>query len=281
MTYRELYDLAVKSLQNADIAEAGLDARLILEAVFEGNRNLLLLDGEKEAPSEKILGFRELVEQRAMHIPLQQLLGVQNFMGLDFKVNDKVLIPRQDTETLVEEVLIELHDGMSVLDMCTGSGAILISLLNYKNDCIGVGSDLSAEALSVARENASRLLPEEKQKNISFLQGDLFEPVEGKFDRIVSNPPYIPTEVIPTLMPEVRDHEPLMALDGDRDGLRFYRQIIAQSKDYLYHGGMLYFEIGYDQKEAVIGLMKEAGFVQITCVKDLAGLDRVVYGTYL
>lgn len=281
MTYRELYDLAVSSLQNADIAEASLDARLLLEAVFEGNRNLLLLDGKKEASTEKIPGFMELVEKRAKHIPLQQLLGVQNFMGLDFKVNDKVLIPRQDTETLVEEVLIELHDGMSVLDMCTGSGAILISLLSYKNDCIGVGSDLSADALLVAKENARRLLPEEKQKNISFLQGDLFEAVEGKFDRIVSNPPYIPTEVIPTLMPEVRDHEPLMALDGDRDGLRFYREIISKSKDYLYHGGMLYFEIGHDQREAVMELMKEAGFVQITCVKDLAGLDRVVYGTHL
>lgn len=279
MTHRQIYDQAVERLQAVAIEEAKLDARLLLEYAFEANRNLLLVHGDEEADTEKTKLYQEYIARRERHIPLQHITGVQNFMGLDFQVNDAVLIPRQDTEVLVEEVLMELHDGMSVLDMCTGSGAILISLLQYKNDCVGVGCDLSEAALEVAKKNASNLLSAEKQENISFVHSDLFEAVEGKFDRIVSNPPYIQTQVIETLMPEVRDHEPRMALDGEADGLAFYRKIVAESKQYLYYGGMLYFEIGYDQKDAVMELMEQAGFAEVTAVKDLAGLDRVVYGT--
>ena len=170
----------------------------------------------------------------------------------------------------------ELHDGMRVLDLCTGSGCILISLLHYSNDCEGVGVDISGEALKVAKENAARLLGENAK--VSFLEGDLYEKAEGFFDRIVSNPPYIRPEVIEGLMPEVKEHEPRIALDGGADGLTFYRRIIAGSKAHLKPGGMLFFEIGCDQAEAVAGLMEEGGYEEIRVIRDYAGLDRVVSG---
>jgi release factor glutamine methyltransferase len=198
-------------------------------------------------------------------------------MGLDFKVNEHVLIPRQDTEILVEEVLRELHDGMDILDMCTGSGCILISLLNYSNDCHGVGVDISEAALAVAEENSEQLLG--NNENICFIKSNLFENVTGKYDVIVSNPPYIRKNVIPGLMPEVREHDPYIALDGGEDGLDFYREIVDECGKYLYGGGKLYFEIGYDQADAVKNLMEKAGFIDINVVKDYAGLDRVLYGT--
>jgi len=279
MTYREVLAQATAMLLEADIAEASLDARVLLEFVFQGDRNLILVHGEEQADSDKVELYREMIRKRSLHIPLQHLTHTQNFMGLDFYVDENVLIPRQDTEVLVEEVLLELHDGMSVLDMCTGSGAIAISLLQYKNDCSALGVDYSMEALQIARKNADSLLPEQKREAISFVHSNLFEQVEGKFDRIVSNPPYIRTQVIEELMPEVRDFEPRMALDGMEDGLYFYRQIITEGKKHLYRGGMMYFEIGYDQKDDVMALMREAGFAQIEAKKDYAGLDRIVYGT--
>lgn len=279
MTYRTLLTEAVEMLQNADVAEASLDARLLLEYAFEGDRNLILVHGEEEADEEKAKLYMSLVQKRSSHVPLQYITHVQNFMGLDFYVDEAVLIPRQDTEVLVEEVLLELHDGMSVLDMCTGSGAIAISLMQYKNDCSAVGVDLSEAALAVAKKNAQTLLAPEKSEKITFVHSDLFAQVEGKFDRIVSNPPYIQSSVIEGLMPEVRDFEPRMALDGTEDGLYFYRKIIGEAKQYLYRGGMLYFEIGYDQKDAVMALMQEAGFAEVTAKQDFAGLDRIVYGT--
>jgi release factor glutamine methyltransferase len=192
-----------------------------------------------------------------------------------------VLIPRQDTEILVEEVMRELHDGMSILDMCTGSGCILISLLKYSNNCQGTGADLSEEALATARENAVSILGADNVGSISFVRSNIFENISGKYDVIVSNPPYICSDVIPTLMPEVRDYDPHMALDGGEDGLYFYRIIVQESREYLCGGGRLYFEIGADQAEAVKSLMENAGFKDINVVKDYAGLDRVLYGTYV
>ncbi|MCH5344516.1 MAG: peptide chain release factor N(5)-glutamine methyltransferase [Acetatifactor sp.] len=280
MTYQECYDWGKETLEQAEISEAALDARLLLEHVFLLDLNGLLMRGAEEADDGNLSVYQRLIHKRTEHTPLQHLTGLQNFMGLDFKVNEHVLVPRQDTETLVEEVLRELSDGMRILDMCTGSGCILISLLHYTNDCQGVGVDISQDALAVARENAESLLGE-KAESVVFLSGDLFEPVSGKFEFIVSNPPYIASEVISTLMPEVRAHEPIMALDGGEDGLRFYRRISEESKKYLKNGGMLYFEIGHDQADAVSELMESMGFREIRVVKDLAGLDRVVYGTYI
>ncbi len=202
-------------------------------------------------------------------------------MGLEFTVNEKVLIPRQDTEILVEEVLRDLHDGSRILDMCTGSGCILISLLHYSNDCQGTGADISGDALCVARENAARILAGKKDDTVArFVESDLFERVEGRFDILVSNPPYIRSAVIPELAEEVRGNEPILALDGAEDGLLFYRRIIKQGKEHLCGGGRLFFEIGYDQGVAVKGMMEEAGYADVRIVKDFSGLDRVVYGRY-
>lgn len=289
MKYAELYRIGKENLIKADIEEAELDARLLLEYICHTNRNDLLVHGDREVSPENETQYLEWIDKRATHIPLQHITGVQEFMGLEFEVNEHVLIPRQDTEILVEEILKDLHDGTRILDMCTGSGCILISLLNYSNDCEGVGADISEKALAVAERNGEKLLAGKKDDTrYSFVKSDLFElfyekadPVheyDNKFDIIVSNPPYIRSDVIPTLMEEVRVHEPVGALDGMEDGLFFYRKITAQSKDFLQSGGKLFYEIGYDQGEAVKNIMEADGFLDVKVIKDFAGLDRVVYG---
>ena len=281
MTYRECYEQGCRTLQAAGIEEATLDARLLLEAVCGTDRNDLLVHGEQPVMPQAEEKYLHWIRQRAEHIPLQQLTGEQDFMGLTFSVNEHVLIPRQDTEILVEEVLKELHDRMRILDMCTGSGCILLSLLHYSNDCEGLGVDLSAEALEVAGQNVLKVLTPEKAEHAHFLQSDLFEKVEGKFEIIVSNPPYIASAEVEKLMPEVRDHEPRMALDGTEDGLHFYRRIIKEAGKHLVNSGMLFFEIGYDQGQAVSELMRTEGYCDVQVVQDYAGLDRVVFGTYV
>ena len=276
MQYQELYRMGKDRLTEAKVPEPELDARLLLEEVCGTDRNDLLVHGDKEVPPEQCDRYVEYIQRRQKREPLQQITGYQEFMGLRFKVTPDVLIPRQDTEILVEEVMRYVHDGMHILDMCTGSGCILLSLLKYSNDCEGTGCDISEPALKVAEENAKEL-----SLNASFVQSNLFENISGKYEFIVSNPPYIPTGVIPTLMEEVRDHEPVSALDGREDGLYFYREIVEKAGEYLYPGGMLFFEIGYDQAEKVSSLMRQAGYQEVTVCKDLAGLDRVVYGTLL
>ena len=275
MTYREAYDEGVLQLMQADIAEAKLDARLLLEFVCDTDRNTLLVHGDREVLGQEYDRYISCIKRRACHIPLQHLTGVQEFMGLSFEVNEHVLIPRQDTEILVEVVMKHLHDGMRILDVCTGSGCILLSLLRYSNDCAGVGVDISKEALSVATRNRDAL-----GLSADFIQSDLFEKVEEKFEIIVSNPPYIRTEVIDTLMEEVKEHEPYIALDGKEDGLFFYRKIIESAGEYLCKGGRIFFEIGYDQGQQVSELLSEAGYREIEVVKDYAGLDRVVHALF-
>lgn len=280
-TYGEVYQQGEALLREAQIDEAALDARLLLEFVCGTDRNTLLAHGDREVADEEYDNYRELIGRRAAHVPLQHLTGEQEFMGLTFIVNRDVLVPRQDTEVLVEEVMKNLHDGMRILDLCTGSGCILLSLLQYSNDCTGVGVDLSREALAVAGENYERLRGERPEMEASFREGDLFEALEKgeRFDIIVSNPPYIETGEIPALMPEVREHEPMMALDGGADGLAFYRRIAGGAGDYLNGGGMLFFEIGCGQADQVRKIMAQAGFRQIEIVKDFAGLDRVAFGS--
>lgn len=275
MNYREAFETGKGALAAAGIEEAELDARLLLEEICGTDRNTLLVHGDRNVTEEELAQYKEMLEKRSAHIPLQQIIGRQSFMGLDFYVDENVLIPRQDTELLVEEALQELHDGMRILDMCTGSGCILLSLLKYSNDCEGIGADISEKALKVAERNRVQLGLE----NAAFIRSDLFEAVEGKFDLLVSNPPYICSDVIDTLMPEVREHEPRQALDGSADGLHFYRRILADCRAYLKPGGMLLFEIGYDQGEAVKRLMEENGFLEVEVKKDYGGLDRVVLGT--
>lgn len=276
MKYKELYAYGSDRLKKAGIAEAALDARLMLEHVCHTDRNDLLVHGDKEIAEEQQENYVNCIRRRTAHEPLQYITGEQEFMGLTFEVNPQVLIPRQDTETLVEETMRILHDGMNILDMCTGSGCILLSLMKYSNNCSGIGADISEEALKVARRNAERLQIED----VCFMQSNLFDKIEERFDVIISNPPYIKSGVIPELMEEVRDYEPIGALDGTENGLFFYDAIIKEAPQYLNRGGYLLFEIGCDQAEEVSARMENAGFKAVSVVKDLAGLDRVVYGYY-
>ena len=273
MNYTEAFLMGMQKLKEAEIGEAQLDARLLLEEVCGTDHNTLLCHGDREVSEAEEEQYRKALEQRAVHVPLQHLLGYQDFMGLRFQVNEHVLIPRQDTEILVEEAMRYLHDGMRILDLCTGSGCILLSLLHYSNDCEGTGVDISKEALQVAALNAELL-----GIKADFLKSDLYEKVTGKFDLLVSNPPYIERKVIPTLMEEVREYDPYIALDGGEDGLDFYRRIIGGAQDYLKRGGQILMEIGSGQAQAVSELLREAGFKEIDVCRDFAGLDRVVSG---
>lgn len=276
--YREIYEEGVRVLAEAGIEEAQLDARLLLEHICRTTRQDLLAHGDRRVGPQEQAGYLELIGKRSRHIPLQYLTGVQDFMGLTFRVNENVLIPRQDTEILVEEALRGGCDYVRLLDMCTGSGCILLSLLHYSNNSSGIGIDISEKALQTAKENADWLGVQGAQ----FKCGNLFEALseEEKFDIILSNPPYISSGVIAGLMEEVREHEPLQALDGGADGLFFYRRITEEAGHYLNRGGKLYYEIGFDQAQSVTGLLEEHGYKDIRVVKDYAGLDRVVYGTF-
>ncbi len=274
-TYKQLYEYGKAELAEAGIAEAQLDARLLLEYVCGTDHNTLLVHGEREVEEPKSTAYCDLILQRVAHTPLAYIKGTQEFMGLEFSVNKQVLIPNQDTETLVEEAMRLMHDGMRVLDLCTGSGCIALSLLHYTNDTSAVATDISEAALTVAVQNAGQLKLTER---VSFAETDLFPVQKEKFDLIVSNPPYIPTEVIETLAPEVKDHEPRLALDGTEDGLSFYRRIIRTAPEWLFESGWLILEIGYDQGEAVSAMMRENGFRDIEVIRDLGGKDRVVTG---
>lgn len=275
MKLNDLLMRGIQTLEDAGIEEAKLDAKWMLMHFLHVTQSDLLAHGDREVDEPYALLYDTYIQKRAMHIPMQQLTHEQEFMGLSFYVDENVLVPRQDTELLVEEVMKTGLCGVRILDMCTGSGCILLSLLTYMNESRGMGVDLSDAALFVAKRNAEALSLAERAE---FRQGDLFAAVDDgeKFDILVSNPPYIATKEIDGLMPEVKEHEPRMALDGGESGLVFYERIVADAKNYLVPGGKLYFEIGYDQGVAVSRLLAGAGFVNIEVHKDYAGLDRVV-----
>ena len=275
LTLQMIYKEGMETLEHAGIPDAKLDAWYLLEYVTGISRASYFGDPKREVPKEQAESYREVILRRAGHIPLQHITGEQEFMGYTFLVNPDVLIPRQDTETLTEEALKFTEPGMKVLDLCTGSGCILISLMKKCHGLTGTGCDISEKALKMARENGRRL-----QVEASWIQSDLFEQISERFDLIVSNPPYIRTGVIEELQEEVRLHDPWIALDGKKDGLYFYRRIIAESTGYIRDNGAMMFEIGHDQAEDVVRLMEEAGYTQIRVKKDLAGLDRVVTGRY-
>ncbi len=275
MTLREAFALGKDLLKNK-IEEYETDAWLLLEGACGCTRNDLYLRGNDPLSEEQETLYKEYLEQRSRRIPVQHILGVQCFCGLDFIVTPDVLCPSQDTEILIEEAIKRIRPGSSILDMCTGSGCIILTLLHFVKDCKGTAADLSEKALAVAVQNAKKL-----EKECTFIHSDLFENIEGRYDVIVSNPPYIATKEIEALEPEVRDMEPRMALDGMEDGLFFYRKIVSASVQYLNPEGWLMFEIGYDQGEQVSEMMKSAGYVDVKVVGDLAGLDRVVIGKLL
>ena len=273
MTYREAVEFGTKCLTDAGVPDAALDAWYLLQMVCKIERSYYYVHGEEDITQDAQKEYEISVQKRAEHIPLQYIIGEQEFMGLRFKVNSNVLIPRQDTETLVEQVLKIVKPGMKVLDLCTGSGCVLISVLKNAPELTGMGSDISKTALLVAKENAKL-----HEVDAEWVRSDLFDNITETFDVIMANPPYIPTGEILSLMPEVRDFEPENALDGGADGLDFYRKIAGQVKDYLNPGGYVYMEIGYDQGEAVSELMRNAGFTEVEVIKDLARNDRVVKG---
>ena len=273
MTYKQAEQKGEQLLETAGIMDAKIDAWLLLEMVAKIDRSFYFTHINEEVDPEVLTEYERVVEKRAEHVPLQYITGEQEFMGMTFKVNSNVLIPRQDTETLVEEALKVIEPQMEVLDLCTGSGCILLSILKNAPTVKGTGSDISKQALLLAKENA-RLHDLEAE----WVRGNLFDNVNGQYDVIVSNPPYISQTEIPTLMPEVAQFEPMEALDGGPDGLDFYRKITQEAPQYLKENGYLFFEIGYDQGAAVQQLMTTAGFSDVTVIKDLAGNDRVVKG---
>ena len=260
-----------KMLAQAGIDEAELDARYILEYITGLNSAQYFIHSEDIIEKNKAEEFFRLIERRSKRIPLSYVIGTRDFFGLTFKVDENVLIPEQETELLVEEV-IKHSEGKSVLDMCTGSGCIAISIALFGKPSKVAASDISEKALKVARENAKSL----KAGEISFIQGDMFENVTDKFDIIVSNPPYIETGEIDELMPEVRDYIPRLALDGDIDGLKFYRIISKEAVKKLNKNGRIFYEIGYNQSRAVASILLENGFTDVKIMKDYSGLDRIV-----
>jgi release factor glutamine methyltransferase len=340
MIIKEAYDFGMTILQKAGVADYQKDSFYLLEHVTGINRGKYYANQSHKISKREWQEYLTLINQRKERIPLQHLIGTQEFMGLPFKVNSHVLIPRQDTEILVETTLeiikniddikrnnkvdevgsderdksnkrdkaeddkrdIKVDDEeLRILDMCTGSGCILISILCYATkkttNIKGVAVDISMEALEVAKENAilngidittPDLTVDSENRDINsfkgsgtqitFLQSDLFTKLDGRYNIIVSNPPYIPTQEIETLEEEVKDHDPILALDGKEDGLYFYRQIAKDSQKHLTEDGVLIFECGWNQGEEVSQIMESHGFVETKIIEDLNGQERVVLG---
>lgn len=280
--YRDAYEFARATLADAGVDEARLEARLLLEYVCHTTRNDLYAHPDRELTRKEQETLDALLKRREKREPLSYLTREREFMGLRFVCAPRALIPRQDTETLVEEAMPHLFDGMRFLDLCAGTGCVALSLLKYSNDTTAVATEIDQTAADVARQNADVLGLSDR---IEIAVCDLFPPEEATpengFDLIVSNPPYIRTEEIETLQAEVRDYEPRIALDGGADGLTFYRRIAAQAGNYLARGGRLFVEIGCDQESDVRALFENAGFRDVTVARDLNGRPRVVSGSYI
>lgn len=273
MTIKEVLKIGVEELKNINIQEPISKARLILAFELCKNKEYLITHDEEEIEEKVFNSFFGKIQRLIDGEPLQYLTGQQEFMKLNFMVNKNVLIPRQDTEILVEEVLKLTNDfkDLKILDMCTGSGAIAISISKFILNVKVYAVDISNNALEVAKYNNEKL-----NTNVVFIESDLFQNVKGKFNIIVSNPPYIKTSVINELEEEVKN-EPKLALDGGQDGLFFYRKIIENAHNFLEQKGYLCLEIGYDQKDGVIDIINKTGkYKEVYYKKDLAGNDRIV-----
>ncbi len=274
MVIRKLLEEALNTLRKSEIENAMFEANLIVRTVLELSPIDMVLSYKKEVEEDKIKRVCEFLKRRSEGEPLQYILGVQEFMGLEFLVNPDVLVPRADTETLVEAVLSQ-NKGMNILDICTGSGCIALSIAHFNKNAFVIGLDISDEAIALAEKNAQKL---GLSKRVRFEKRDILSDMpNGVFDVVVSNPPYIKTKEIATLQKEVRLYEPHIALDGGEDGLDFYRRIIKISPMLLQKGGKLFLEVGYDQAKEVSDMMKE-NFQNIKIIKDLCGIQRVVKG---
>ena len=279
MTVREILQYGKHALEDSRNEYAKYESRVLLEEVLGIKYMQMLVNPDASVSSEAENRYKEMLEKRRQHYPLQYILGYAHFMDYTFIVNEHVLIPRNDTEVLVETVDQLLNSkafesrSVTLLDLCSGSGCIGISLKLYHDNVNLALCDISKDALEVASRNLKKY-----QLDAALLESDLFTNVKEQYSIIVCNPPYIERDVIPTLMPEVKDYEPMQALDGGVSGLDFYQAILADVHQYLNRDGYLFFEIGYNQGQAVSGLMKNAGFCDVCVKKDYAGLDRIVYG---
>lgn len=318
ITFRSLLNEAEEKLKNVNVPDPRYDARALLMCAFHIDPAHFLLYEESELRSiipkvfpdegalEDAIGkYWDSISRREKREPLQQILGTAGFYGLDFRVTSDVLCPRADTETLIDGVLGNLmydnipesflgmkeaverltsghqivdKDSSSLLDMCTGSGCIGITLAKFGKFQSITAVDISENALKIATYNRDHILGEKDKEKVKLIHSDMFAQVTGKYDVIVSNPPYIPSGVVDTLEAEVKDYEPRIALDGTEDGLEFYRILASQSPKYLKEGGYVFFEIGYDQGESVSELLLQAGFKEVMILKDFGDNDRVVTG---
>lgn len=271
MKLKEILEQCVKTLKENDIPEATNKARRILAFLLNVDKEYLIINYEQEIREKDIQKINEYINQLAEGKPIQYIVGKQEFMGIDFMVNEKVLIPQPDTEILVEKTIeiLKKYAKPSVLDLCTGSGAIAISISHYIPESEVYASDISKEALQIAKLN-------DKNNKIKFIVSNLFQDIENKFDVIVSNPPYIRSDEIKLLSKEVQN-EPLIALDGGKDGLNFYREIIEQAPSFLKPKGYLCLEIGDEQLKMVTNIIKQTRhYENIKAYKDLGGNDRVI-----
>ena len=297
MKLKQLINLSKKNLQQNKIKDSNIKIKLLIEHIFNIKKEQIILSYDKKIKKEKILEFNSLLDKLKNGVPIQYIINKQEFMGLHFYVNENVLIPQPDTETLVEEVIKYCNiirknnyetsstnckennkknycksKKIKILDLCTGSGIIGISLCKYLGNVETYASDINAKALDIARKNA-----EDNNVSIQFIHSDMFNNIQEKaFDIIVSNPPYIESGVIKKLSKEVQN-EPKLALDGGRDGLRFYKIIAENAKEFLKQEGIIFLEIGYDQKEKVEKIFSNYNYYSnIKCIKDLSGNDRVI-----
>ncbi len=287
MTWQALMKEELERLRQADIPEADSDIRLFAMDVAGCTYSTLILRMAEDATEEQAQKLHAYVTERMTHKPCQYILGTQEFMGMEFATVPEVLIPRPETELLVEQACERLKKliekkrkqtgdrELRVLDMCCGSGCIGISVAKLVPAVSVDLADISDAAITLTKKNRERL-----QADCTVIQTDLFAQIEEKYDMIISNPPYIRTDEIPKLMAEVRDFEPHLALDGKEDGLYFYDKIIREAREYLYEDGYILFEIGQDQLDAVRGFLVENGYVDIEGMKDYAGLDRIVTARY-
>lgn len=285
---RDALRLAVLQLQQADIASASLDARLLLQHVLGVSREQLLVNDQLAMTPQQEIDYQNLITKRALHQPVSQLIGTKEFWGIHFSVSESTLDPRPDSETLIEAILKnkkDRHAPYRVLDLGTGSGCLLLSLLHEYPNATGLGVDICDKALSTAKRNANAQsqpithlggINTSANQRVQFLQSRWADKVEGKFDIIISNPPYIRTKDIETLMPEVRDYEPHLALDGGEDGLDCYRDIMCALPRILAKDGIAAFEIGLGQQQALSDIAQENSLQVAGMKKDLAGITRCV-----